>query len=212
MTDTCCAPTPRPDGPGKAYSQALWIVLTVNAVMFAIEVVSGVIAQSTALQADALDFLGDAANYGVALFVLGHSLKWRAGTALIKGLVMAGFGIYVLGLALYRAFVLGVPDAGIMGSVGLLALVANLSCAILLYRYRTGDANMRAVWVCTRNDAIGNVLVIAAAGAVAVTHTGWPDLAVAMAIAGLALWGATQIIRQSMHELRVHSGRLVPSE
>lgn len=212
MTDNCCPPPPGPDGHDKEYGRALWIVLIVNAVMFGIEVVSGVIAQSTALQADALDFLGDAANYGVALFVLGHSVKWRAGTALIKGLVMAGFGIYVLTLTVYRVFVLGVPDAGIMGSVGTLALVANVSCAILLYRHRTGDANMRAVWVCSRNDAIGNVLVIAAAGAVAFTHTGWPDLAVAVAIASLALWGATQIIRQSVHELRHHSGDLVPSE
>lgn len=212
MADTCCAPIPGPEGHGRIYSRVLWIVLIVNAMMFGIEVVSGVIAQSVALQADALDFLGDAVNYGVALYVLGHSLKWRAGTALIKGVVMAGFGVYVLTLTAYRVFVLGVPDAGIMGSVGVLALTANVFSAVLLYRYRAGDANMRAVWVCSRNDAIGNVLVIAAAGAVGLTASGWPDLGVAIIIAGLALWGATQIIRQSVHELRHHAGHLVPSE
>ncbi|NQV21148.1 MAG: cation transporter [Rhodospirillales bacterium] len=212
MADTCCAPSPGPEGHERTYSRVLWIVLIVNAAMFGVEVVSGVIAHSVALQADALDFLGDAANYGVALYVLGHNLKWRAGTALIKGIIMAGFGVYVLTLTAYRVFVMGVPDAGIMGSVGALALIANVFSAVLLYRYRAGDANMRAVWVCSRNDAIGNVLVIAAAGAVGLTATGWPDLGVAIIIAGLALWGATQIIRQSVHELKHHTGRLVASE
>ena len=160
MTDTCCAPTPGPENNMAVYRRVLWIVLVVNGVMFGAEVISGLIARSAALQADALDFLGDAVNYGVALYVLGHSMMWRAGTALIKGFVMAGFGIYVLSLAVYRAFVLGVPDAAIMGSVGVLALIANVFCAVLLYRHRAGDSNMRAVWVCSCNDAIGNVPVL----------------------------------------------------
>jgi Co/Zn/Cd efflux system component len=212
MADDCCAPAPGPGGHESVYCRVLWIVLAINGIMVGVEVVSGLIARSAALQADALDFLGDAANYGIAIFVMGHSLKWRAGTALLKGFVMAGFGVYVLVLAVYRVFVLGVPDAAIMGSVGVLALAANVVSASLLFRYRTGDSNMRAVWVCSRNDAIGNVLVIGTAGAVGITNTGWPDLGVAVVIAGLALWGASQIIRQATHELLVHSGRLVPSE
>jgi Co/Zn/Cd efflux system component len=215
MTDACCAapPPPPPGSEGQGvYRRVLWIVLAINGVMFGVEVASGVIARSAALQADALDFLSDAANYGIAIYVMGHSLKWRAGTALVKGLLMAGFGVYVLALAVYRVFVLGVPDAAIMGSVGILALAANVASAVLLYRHRTGDSNMRAVWICSRNDAIGNVLVIGAAAAVGFTSTGWPDLGVAVVIAGLALWGASQIIRQAAHELRHHAGGLVPSE
>jgi len=213
MSDACCAPPP-PCGPAdvmSVYRRVLWTVLIINAAMFGVEVISGVIAKSVALQADALDFLGDAANYGIAIFVLGHSLRWRAGTALLKGIAMAGFGVFVLSLAVYRTFVLGVPNAGIMGSVGVLALVANVACAVMLYRHRAGDSNMRAVWVCSRNDAIGNILVVAAAGGVGLSQTAWPDLGVAVVIAGLALWGASEVIRHAVHELR-QDAQLVPSE
>jgi Co/Zn/Cd efflux system component len=195
----------------SVYRRVLWTVLIINAAMFGVEVISGVIAKSVALQADALDFLGDAANYGIAIFVLGHSLRWRAGTALLKGIAMAGFGVFVLSLAVYRTFVLGVPNAGIMGSVGLLALVANVACAVMLYRHRAGDSNMRAVWVCSRNDAIGNILVVAAAGGVGLSQTAWPDLGVAVVIAGLALWGASEVIRHAVSDLK-SDARLVPSE
>jgi Co/Zn/Cd efflux system component len=213
MADTCCAPPPPQSTDAMAtYRRVLWTVLVINTLMFGVEVVTGVIAKSVALQADALDFLGDAANYGLAIFVLGHSLKWRAGTALLKGIAMACFGVFVLSLAVYRTFVVGVPNASIMGSVGTLALIANVVCAVMLYRHRSGDSNMRAVWLCSRNDAIGNIMVVAAAGGVGLSNTGWPDLAVAAVIAGLALWGASQVINHAVRELKHGEEALVPSE
>ncbi|HIF10774.1 MAG TPA: cation transporter [Sneathiellales bacterium] len=213
MSDACCAPPPISslESTLAIYRRVLWVVLLVNAVMFGIEVVSGLFAQSVALQADALDFLGDAANYGIAIFVLGHSLRWRAGTALLKGVAMAGFGVFVLSLAIYRTFVVGEPNASLMGSVGVLALLANVFCAVLLYHHRAGDSNMRAVWLCSRNDALGNILVVAAAGGVGLSGTGWPDLGVAVVIAGLALWGASEVIKHAVHELR-QDAQLVPAE
>ncbi len=213
MSDACCAPPPISslESTLAIYRRVLWVVLLVNAVMLGIEVVSGLFAQSVALQADALDFLGDAANYGIAIFVLGHSLRWRAGTALLKGVAMAGFGVFVLSLAIYRTFVVGEPNASLMGSVGVLALLANVFCAVLLYQHRAGDSNMRSVWLCSRNDALGNILVVAAAGGVGLSGTGWPDLGVAVVIAGLALWGASEVIKHAVHELR-QDAQLVPAE
>jgi cation diffusion facilitator family transporter len=210
MSDACCAPPPisSPESTLATYRRVLWVVLLVNAVMFGIEAVSGLFAQSVALQADALDFLGDAANYGIAIFVLGHSLRWRAGTALLKGVAMAGFGVFVLSLAIYRTFVVGVPNASLMGSVGVLALLANVFCAVLLYRHRAGDSNMRAVWLCSRNDAIGNIAVMAAAAGVFATDTGWPDAAVAAVMATLAFTSSWQVIRHALAELR--AARLAP--
>lgn len=187
---------------GAAYRRILWIVLGINILGFAVEAVAGVIGRSAALHADALDFLGDSANYAIALFVLARSIRWRAGSALIKGFAMLGFGLWVAGETAYRAFVLDVPSAAIMGSVGLFALAANVASAFLLYRYREGDSNMRAVWLCSRNDAIGNVAVLAAAAFVGVTATRWPDLGVAAVMAGLAVTAAFQIIHHARSDLR----------
>ncbi len=184
------------------YRRVLWLALAINAVMFAVEVVFGLIADSLSLQADALDFFGDAANYAISLALLGRAIRWRAGGAAIKGGAMALFGAWVLGAAIYRVFVGGVPDAAIMGAVGLLALFANLACAVLLFRFRRGDSNMRSVWLCTRNDAIANIAVILAALAVAVTGTGWADLGVAAVIATLAVSAGISVIRQAHGELR----------
>ncbi|MFV0280929.1 MAG: cation transporter [Rhodoblastus sp.] len=186
----------------------LWIALGINATMFLVEIVAGLAARSTALQADALDFLTDAANYGISLFVLGMSLRWRAGAALVKGGSMGLLGLWVVGNVIWRMLHGSVPGWETMGAVGVAAMVANLICVVLLYAWREGDANMRSVWICSRNDALSNLAVVAAAFGVFGTGTGWPDLVVAAIMAALALQGAIAIIRHALSELR--EGRAVP--
>jgi Co/Zn/Cd efflux system component len=185
----------------------------VNAAMFAAEIVAGVAGGSKALQADALDFLGDSANYAISLGVAGMALAWRARAALLKGATLAILGVYVLAAALWAVWHGGTPQAGIMGVVGVIALVANAGVALMLYRYRTGDANMRSVWICSRNDAIGNVAVVLAAVGVFGTGTAWPDLIVAGVMALLGISGGVQIIMQARSEI-VPNGRdyTVPAE
>jgi Co/Zn/Cd efflux system component len=203
MADGCgsaaCAAVPAID---PRYRRVLWLALAINAAMFVVEVVYGVIAKSMSLQADALDFFGDAANYGISLAVLGSAVHWRAGASLLKGSAMALFGGWVIAASLYRVFVAGVPDALIMGVVGSLALVANLTCALALFGFRNGDSNMRSVWLCSRNDAIGNLAVLLAAASVAVTGAAWADLAVAAVIAALATSAGLSVVRQARGELR----------
>jgi Co/Zn/Cd efflux system component len=179
----------------------LWIALALNAVMVLVELGAGLAAGSVSLLADAVDFLGDAANYGISLFVLGLMPVWRTRAALVKAVSMGGFGVWVMGSALARVFGAGVPDAPTMGAVGALALAVNVGVALLLYRYRAGDANMRSVWLCSRNDAIGNLAVLGAAFGVFGTGTRWPDLAVAAVMAGLALWASGLIARAALAEL-----------
>ena len=198
----CCPASAATQGDDARTRRVLWLALAINAAMFGVEVVFGLIADSLSLQADALDFFGDAANYAISLALLGRAIRWRARGAAIKGGAMALFGAWVLGAAIYRMFVGGVPDAAIMGAIGLLALFANLACAVLLFRFRRGDSNMRSVWLCTRNDAIANIAVILAALAVAVTGTGWADLGVAAVIATLAVSAGISVIRQAHGELR----------
>jgi Co/Zn/Cd efflux system component len=169
--------------------------------MFAVEGTAGVLGNSVALQADALDFLGDAATYAISLAVLGLALKWRALAALLKGATMAAFGIWVIGTAGYYALTGEIPSAPLMGGIGLAALVANLVSALILFRFRSGDSNRRTVWLCTRNDAISNVAVIIAGGAVFATGTGWPDAVVGVAMGCLALHSGFQVIRQARQEL-----------
>lgn len=188
----------------KTYRNILWVVLVINAVMFGIEAVAGFGAGSVSLQADSLDFFGDAANYGISLFVLGKTLRWRASASLLKGATMALFGICVLAVAVYKAFVLSVPSAVVMGTVGIVALVANVVCAALLFRFRNGESNRRSVWICSRNDAIGNIAVVLAASGVFITATPWPDLFVGAVMALLALTGAYHIIRHAAAELSTH--------
>jgi Co/Zn/Cd efflux system component len=202
MSAHCCEHQPAFDGLSPAYRRALWVVIAINATMFAVEMIAGAMAGSRALQADALDFLGDTATYGISLAVLGLPLRARATAALAKGASLAVMGAWVLGATAYQVFVLGVPRADIMGLVGLLALVANLASVLVLMSYRNGDSNVRSVWLCSRNDAIGNVAVVAAAGAVFVTGTAWPDLIVAALMAGLFLWSSLQIVRQALAERR----------
>ena len=204
MADDCCASacgtTQSLNDP--RWRRILWIALVVNAAMFFVEMGAGATADSRALQADALDFLGDAANYAVSLAVVGAALTWRARAALLKSLFMLGFAAWVFGSAIL-AFVNGTtPDPTTMGAVGALALAANVSVALLLYRYRTGDANMRSVWICSRNDAIGNVAVMLAALGVLGMGSAWPDLIVAGVMAALALSGGVQVLRHALSELR----------
>ena len=182
--------------------RVLIVVLIVNAAMFGVEIFAGIAAQSVSLQADALDFLGDAATYGITLFVLTMSLRWRAGTALLKGVSMGLFGIFVLGMAVWHAVNGTLPGFEVMGSIGFAALTANVFCALLLMRFREGDSNMRSVWLCSRNDAISNVAVMIAAAGVFASDTGWPDIAVAVVMAGLALTASWQVIRHALQELR----------
>jgi len=183
------------------YRRILLVALVVNGLMFGIEVIGGVASGSSALQADALDFLGDAANYGISLFVLSAALVVRAKASIIKGVTMAVFGVWVVGHALYQATTGRVPEPMVMGVVGILALVSNVLVALLLYRYRTGDSNMRSVWICSRNDALGNIAVVAAATGVFTTQHGWPDIIVAVIMGLLSLSGAGQILRHARQDL-----------
>lgn len=184
------------------YRRILWIALIVNAAMFGVEIAAGLQAASVALLADALDFFGDAVNYGLSLAVLGLALRWRARAALLKGLSMAAFGFFVLGRTGWLLMTGSTPEPLTMGLIGALALVANVAVALMLYAWREGDANMRSVWLCSRNDAIGNLAVMAAALGVFGTASAWPDLLVAVVMAGLALSAAWSVIRQSLQELR----------
>jgi Co/Zn/Cd efflux system component len=180
----------------------LWAALFINAAMFGIELAGGLQAGSVSLLADAVDFFGDAANYGISLLVLGMALTWRARAALFKGLTMGAFGIFVLGRAAWSAAAGTVPEPMTMGAIGALALLANVSVAAMLYAWREGDANMRSVWLCSRNDAIGNLAVMAAALGVFGTGSSWPDLAVAAVMGVLALTAARSVIQQARSELR----------
>jgi Co/Zn/Cd efflux system component len=184
------------------YRNILWFALAVNAVMFAIELGAGFSSGSVSLLADAIDFLGDAANYGVSLAVLTMAMAWRSKAALFKGTCMLGFGFFVLGKAVWAAKTGDMPEAATMGSIGFLALVANVVVALMLYRYRTGDANMRSVWLCSRNDAFGNIAVMLAAVGVFGTGSAWPDLAVALGMAALAIWGGWSVIQHARFELK----------
>ena len=184
-----------------AYRRVLWAVLAINGAMFVGETAAGWWGRSVALQADALDFLGDAATYALTLAVLGLGLRWRAVAALIKGASMAVFGLWVLGMTVYHGLAGSLPNAPLMGSVGSLALAANVLCAALLYRHRSGDANRRSVWLCSRNDVIANGAVIAAGAGVWASTSGWPDLLVGAAIAALALSSSVQVLHQARAEL-----------
>ncbi len=190
------------DGLSKGYHRALWAVIAINAVMFVVEMTAGVAAHSKALQADALDFLGDTTTYAISLAVIGMSARVRATAAMVKGISLSLMGLWVFGSTLYRVFYLGVPQAEVMGMVGFLALAANLGSVLLLMKWKDGDANVRSVWLCSRNDAIGNVAVLLAASGVWATQTGWPDLIVAGLMASLFLWSSLQIIRQARAERR----------
>lgn len=186
------------------YRKILWIALLINFTMFVVEVLSGLNAHSVSLMADAIDFFGDAMNYGISLAVLSMSLIWRARAALFKGLTMGVFGLFVLASAAWSFMHGKVPEPYTMGIIGMLALVANVSVAIMLYAYREGDANMQSVWLCSRNDAIGNVAVMLAALGVFGSGSAWPDLLVAIIMASLGISAAFQITKSASTELKAH--------
>jgi len=211
---TCCehdhhaGPQNRPDN--TAHSRVLWAVLALNAGMFVVEVAAGLAAGSASLQADALDFLGDAANYGISLFAVGMALRYRAMAAVAKGATMGLFGLWVIGAVVWHALRGTVPEPLTMGVIGFVALAVNAAAFGLLYAFRGGDANMRSAWICTRNDVLGNLAVLLAAAGVLGTGTGWPDLTVAAVMATLALQGAWTVLRQAFGELRL--ARTQPAE
>ncbi len=200
MSASCCN---KPEPPrGISYRRVLWIALSANIVMFLVELIASFTTGSSALAADAGDFLGDSANYALSLGALALGGAWISRVALLKGAVMAMYGLAILAYAGWRAW-LGIPPEPVaMGVVGLLALAVNASVAVLLFRFREGDANMRSVWLCTRNDIVANLMVLAAAGGVLGTGTVWPDVAVAIGLALLGLTAGRVVIRQARAELQ----------
>ena len=204
MSAHCCShgPSEQDLARSQRYRRILWIALVANLAMFLVEIGAGVRASSVSLLADSLDFLGDAANYGISLWVLGMGVVMRARASLFKALCMLAFGIGIIGVALWHLIQGDIPSAPTMGVIGTLALLTNLGVAALLYAYREGDSNMRSVWLCTRNDALGNLAVLAAAIGVFGTGSAWPDLLVAGIMAFLAISAALQVIRQARGELR----------
>jgi Co/Zn/Cd efflux system component len=202
MSASCCDQALEQRG-NETYRRVLWAVLAINVAMFAIEVAAGLAAGSASLQADALDFLGDAGNYAISLFVVGMALRYRAMAAFLKGATMGVFGLWVLGVTAWHVWHGTLPHAATMGAVGVAALVANAVAFGLLWAHRGGDANMRSAWICTRNDVLGNLAVLIAALGVLGTGTGWPDVIVAAIMAGLALQGAWVVLNQSRAELSI---------
>jgi Co/Zn/Cd efflux system component len=205
----CCGHETAFDGVSADYKRRLWAVIAINAAMFAVEMAAGALAGSQALQADALDFLGDTLTYGISLAVIGAALPVRAWAAFAKGASLTLMGLWVFGSTAYHVLVLGVPRAEVMGIVGFMALAANLASVLILIRYKDGDANVRSVWLCSRNDAIGNVAVMVAALGVWSTASRWPDLIVAAIMAGLFITSSVQILRQAMRELRSENAAAV---
>lgn len=197
--EACCPP--QPPAADRRYRWVLAVALVLNAAMFAIELAAGLGARSASLLADAADFAGDTANYGLSLGALALGPGWRSRAALIKGLSMGLYGIGVLAVTALNISRGALPDAATMGAVGLLALAVNVAVAVMLYRYSTGDADMRSVWLCSRNDAIGNVAVMLAAAGVFGTASGWPDYIVAAIMATLALVASVSVVRQARREI-----------
>jgi Co/Zn/Cd efflux system component len=197
-----CGHNAKFDGMSPDYKRRLWAVILLNAAMFGVEMTAGRLSASQALQADALDFFADALTYGLSLAVIGAPLAIRSKAALLKGFSLLAMGLWVFATTVYAVTLGTTPAAPVMGAIGLLALLANLASVALLLRYKDGDSNIRSVWLCSRNDAIGNVAVMVAAMGVWGSQTGWPDLAVATIMAGLFLSSSLQILRQAWAERR----------
>jgi Co/Zn/Cd efflux system component len=202
MPGNCCNEI-KFDGIDPLYKKALLVVILINAVMFVVEMLSGVRAESQALKADALDFLGDAATYALSLWAIGRAATTRANAALVKGVSLLFMAAWVFGSTLYHFYYSNQPTAITMSAIGLLAFFANSASVLILLRYRNGDANVRSVWLCSRNDAIGNLMVIIAGAAVWQSGTAWPDLIAACILAGLFVNSSVQIIRQALQEKKL---------
>jgi len=203
MSANCCADK-KFDGVSERYKRILLVVIALNALMFGVEITGGIFSQSQALQADALDFLADSLTYGMSLSVIRRSMTLLSSVAIVKGESLAAMGGWVLLSTIYRIFTEHTPEPFTMGWIAVCALGVNLLSVLLLLTYKDGDANVRSVWLCSRNDAIGNVAVMLAAVAVAYTQSGWPDLIVAFLMSGLFFNSSIQIIRQSIKERREH--------
>ena len=213
--DACCPRgVPVFDGMNPRYKLILWTVIGINGAMFLGEMIAGQLAGSQALKADALDFLADTVTYGLSLGVIGTSLRTRTTAALAKGVSLSLMALWVFGSTVYQTFILGLPKAEVMGLFGVLALMANLGSVLLLRPYKDGDANVRSVWLCSRNDAIGNIIIMVAAIGVWGTATAWPDLLVAAIMAGIFLTSSMQILRQAWTEYREGSrpATAIPAE
>ncbi len=202
----CHGGVPVFDGLDPRYKRVLWTVIGINGTMFVVEMVAGQLAGSQALKADALDFLADTVTYSLSLAVIETALRTRATAALFKGLSLSLMALWVLGSTVYQTFILGLPSAEVMGGIAVLAFAANLASVLMLLRYKDGDANVRSVWLCSRNDAIGNVVVMIAAAGVWGMGTAWPDLGVAALMAGIFLTSSVQILKQAWVEYRNESG------
>jgi len=202
MSDQCCSCASEKSAVDPRYRRVLWIALALNALMFAVELVASWQSGSVSLMADSIDFFGDAANYALSLAVLGMAMSARSKAALFKAACMGAFGVFVIGKALWNLHSGTVPEPATMGVVGVAALLVNGGVAWMLYAFRTGDANMRSVWICSRNDALGNLAVMLAALGVLGTGTAWPDLLVAAAMGGLALTGAFTVLTHARRELQ----------
>ncbi len=201
-TPKCCKKDGGKHGWDCPYRQLLWVVLILNGGMFLVEMIAGSAAQSQALLADALDFFADASNYAISLFVLNKAVHIRAKASLVKAGTMILLGCVVVGGIIYNILYVDKPDHLTMGGVGFLALLVNILCALLLYRFRFGDSNRESAWICSRNDAVGNIAVMIAAVMVYATDTKWPDIVVAAIMAGLAIQGAWVIFHHARAELK----------
>jgi len=202
MADCCNDKACEIDALRSRQSSTLKTVLVINAVMFIVELVAGLFGNSVSLVADSLDMLGDALVYAFSLYVVARHSAMKAKAALLKGTIMAAFGLFVLGQAIYRIASPQLPVFEAIGAIGLLALAANSACFFLLWRHRADDINMSSVWLCSRNDIIANVSVLLAAVGVWLTHSGWPDILVGLALAVLFLRSALFVLREAIKELR----------
>lgn len=198
---SCSCPAPEPKAPTPGFRKALWIALWVNLAMFLVEGIASIQSGSVSLMADAIDFFGDSANYILSLSVLSMGMLWRGRAAMIKGLTMATFGLIVWARAIWVAQSGITPEPLTMGAVGLLALAANVSVAVMLFRFREGDSDMRSVWLCSRNDAISNIAVMVAALGVFGTGTAWPDLIVAAIMGSLAVTAGISVVRHARKDI-----------
>lgn len=202
MSNECgCSGNLNFDGSSSAYKKILMIIIAINFGMFFVEFFGGLASGSMALLADSLDFLGDSTTYTISLIVIGMPLAVRAKAGLFKGISLFAIAAWVLGSTFYRIFIEGVPEALTMGAIGIAAFTANVVSALLLMKYKDGDSNVRSVWLCSRNDAIGNLAVILAASGIAATDAAWPDLLVAGIMGSLFIHSATNIVKQSWTEL-----------
>lgn len=197
--EKCCAPV-RIES--NNFKKAVLIALFLNFSMFIFEVISSYLANSSSLKADSLDFLGDSANYVISLYVLSKTAQIRSKASLIKGFTMVLFSVWVFSDIFINLANNNFPKSEIMGWTGLLAFTVNISVAFLLYKHRDGDSNMKSVWICSRNDAIGNLAVIIAAFCVAYFKTNLPDILVAFLMAGLSGYSGINIIRLASSELK----------